>query len=102
MEQPAPGIGLEVQGDGALVGVEVEERKGFVGIRVVAREGGHGAGGVAGAGTLDLGDVGAEVGHELGAVRASHMVGEVEYLYAFERGSQVVLRVWWVIFQRRL
>ena len=59
---------------------------------VVARERGHGAGGIAGAGTLYLGDAAAEVGYELGAVRAGHIVSEVEYLYAFERGGQVVLR----------
>ena len=97
-----PGVGVEVEGDGPLIGIQIQERERLVGVRVVAREGGHGAGGVAGAGTLDLGDLCSEVGHELGAVWACHMVGQVEYLYAFKRGGQVVLRDGIGVFQRRL
>ena len=47
-------------------------------------EGGEASGGVAGMGFFYLYDVGAVVGEEPGAVGASDVVGEVEYLEVLE------------------
>ena len=62
-----------------------EEQAGLA-VGKVVRERRQAAGGIAGGG-LDLQDVGAEVGEELGAERAGHAGGEVEDAQPVECGA---------------
>jgi len=83
--------GLEIDRDRPFVAVEGHERRGFTGhVRP------HGPGLVALAGTLDLHDVGAEVGQDHRAVGPGELTGEIEDGEAGEgawhRGSEFTSR----------
>ena len=71
------GLGLQVEGDAALVGVKVQEKPAPLQVRVVFGKGTQPAGAVASAEPLDLHDVGAIVCQKLGAVGPRYVVGEV-------------------------
>ena len=77
LEEGSSGGGLQVERNALLASVQVGEQQAAFGVRLVFRERRQTAGGIT-AGPLDLDDVRAEVGEELGAVRARDVVGKVE------------------------
>ena len=74
----------EVQGYAALVGVQVEEQAAFFGMGNVAGEGACSSGHISDSGPFHLDDVGPLVGHQLGAIGAGQVLGEVQDLYVGE------------------
>ena len=78
--------GLEVQGHAALARVQVQERQAHLLVRLIVGERPQAARRVTAARPLDLHDVGAEVGKQLGAVRPGHVVCKVQHANAVEGG----------------
>ena len=70
-------IGIEVEGDGALVRIEIEKESAAVRIRDTAREGAAPPRAVAGE-RLDLDHVGAEIRQELRAVGGGHAIAALD------------------------
>ena len=94
-EDVAAGGGLEVERDASLAGVEFQEHTAAVAVRDVTGERPHPARHVAAVGVLDLEDVGAVVGEQLGGVRPGDGLREVEDADAFQRSHRRLLRVAW-------
>ena len=67
----------EVQGYAALVGVQVKEQAAFFGMGSIAGKGAQPTGHISDSGPFHLDDVGPLVGHQLGAIRAGQVLGEV-------------------------
>ena len=79
--------GLQVQGDAALTGIEIEEEEALFRFRLVVVEGGHPAGRVS-LRPLHLGDLGAKIGQQLGAIWPGNVVGKVQHLHPFQRSCR--------------
>ena len=87
---------LQVEGNSLLVGVQVEKEAALLRVGMVSVEGTQPPRTVSLAGLLDLDDLRPVVGEELRAVRAGHVVGEVQHLEVGERllhGCPLVTRL---------
>lgn len=79
LEEPAPRLACEIEGDGALARVEVEEERAALRVWDVVAEGTSPARGIAAVRGLQLDDVGTEIGEQLCAVGSGHHLAEFEH-----------------------
>ena len=63
----------------------MEEKSAFLGMGNVSWIGTDSTGKVAGSGPLHLNHIGTLVGHQFGAIRTGHVLGEIQNLYVGKR-----------------